>query len=121
MMGWESEPPMDPAHLLANPFLAVVLRVVLGSYVIYMARRFYADPLGYFRRSLRSLPDAPWFPQLVRVLAGFCLWGGCFIVAAAIAVQIFRLHGNTLLVVLIFLTLFATWLLLPSGPAASQP
>lgn len=110
---------IDPEQILSYPFAAVGLRVLLGGYIIYMARRFYADPLGYFRRSLRSLPDVPWFPLLVRVLAGFCLWGGCFIVAAAIAVQILKLHGDTLLAVLVFLTIFATWLLLPSGPAAS--
>jgi len=112
---------MNPALLLANPIVTFLLRLALGSYIIYMARLFYADPLSYFRKSLRSLPDLPWFPHLVRMLACFCLWGGCFIVAAAITVQIFKLHGNTLALVLIFVTVFATWLLLPGRSAASEP
>lgn len=112
---------MNPALLLANPILAFLLRVALGAYIIYMARLFYADPLGYFRKSLRSLPDAPWFPLLVRIGACFCLWGGCFIVAAAITVQIFNFHGNTLALVLIFVTVIATWLLLPDRSDASEP
>jgi hypothetical protein len=31
---------IDPAQPLSNPVLAVALRAVLGSYVIYMARKF---------------------------------------------------------------------------------
>lgn len=112
---------MNPALLLANPVPAFLLRVAFGSYIIYMARRFYVDPLGFFRKSLHSLPDVDWFPLFVRIGACFCLWGGCFIVAAAITVQIFKLHGDTLALVLIFVTVFATWLLLPSRPAASEP
>lgn len=112
---------MNPARLLANPALAFLLRVALGSYIILMARSFYADPLGYFRRSLRSLPDVPWLPVVVRVCACFCLWGGCFIVATAISVQIFNLHGNTLALALILVTIVAAWLLLPNRSTTAMP
>jgi hypothetical protein len=104
---------IDPGRLLSNPVAAAGLRAVFGVYLICMARRFYADPMGYFRRSARNLVALPWLEPTVRALAGFCLWGGCFIVAAAIAVQIFGLHGDTLAVVLVSLAAFATWLLLP--------
>jgi hypothetical protein len=114
---------MNPAHLLANPVVSVVLRVAFGIYIVVMARSFYADPLGYFRRSLRSLPDVHWFPQFVRVCACFCLWGGCFIVATAITLQIFQFHGNALALalVLILVSILATWLLLPNRHSRSQP
>ena len=39
----------DPTQFLSNPIVALSLRAVLGGYVIFMARRFYADPTGYFR------------------------------------------------------------------------
>ena len=104
---------LDPARVLSNPVAAVGLRAALGIYLIYMARKFYADPMGYFRKSVRSIPAFPWLRPLVRVLASFCLWGGCFIVAAAVAVQIFGLHGDTLAVVLVALAALAAWLLLP--------
>jgi len=104
---------LDPARVLSNPIAAVGLRAALGFYLIYMARKFYADPLGYFRKSLRSIPLHPWLRPLVRCLACFCLWGGCFIVAAAVAVQIFGLHGDTLAVVLVALAALAAWLMLP--------
>ena len=110
---------MNPAQLLSNPIAAVGLRMVLGSYVIYMARKFYADPLGYFRKSARRMLDYPWLEQIVRGLACFCLWGGCFIVATVVAVQIFGLHGEILACALIVFAAIATWLLLPAQPAAS--
>jgi len=50
-------------------------------------------------------------------VACFCLWGGCFIVATVIAVQIFGLHGDLLAVALVALAAIATWLLLPAIPA----
>jgi hypothetical protein len=113
---------MNLVHLLANPVVSVVLRVAFGIYIVLMARSFYADPLGYFRRTLRSLPDVPWLPQLVRICACFCLWGGCFIVATAITLQIFQLHGNALALGfgLILVSVIATWLLLPTSSASSQ-
>ncbi len=104
---------MNPAQLLSHPIAAVGLRAALGSYVIYMARKFYADPLGYFRKSARRMLEIPWLGPLVRGLACFCLWGGCFIVAAAIAVQIFGLHGDVLACVLILIAAIATWFMLP--------
>ncbi len=110
---------MNPAQLLSNPIAAVGLRMVLGSYVIYMARKFYADPLGYFRKSARRMLDYPWLEQIVRGLACFCLWGGCFIVATVVAVQIFGLHGEVLACALIVFAVIATWFLLPAQPAAS--
>jgi len=112
---------IDPRQLLANPVAAVALRTVLGGYVIYMARKFYADPTGYFRKSARNLVELPWLEPVIRALAAFCLWGGCFIVAAAVAVQIFGLHGELLALALIALAAIAAWLLLPNpSPFAAE-
>ena len=106
---------MTPTQLLSNPIAAVVLRTALGGYVIYMARKFYADPLGYFRKTARGMLELPWLGPVVRGLACFCVWGGCFIVATVIAVQIFGLHGDVLACVLILFAAIATWFLLPAG------
>ena len=112
---------IDPERLLSHPVAAVGLRALLGGYVIYMARKFYADPTGYFRKSARSLVDLPWLEPAIRALAAFCLWGGCFIVATAIAVQILGLHGDLLALVLIALAAIAAWLLLPAQkPGAKE-
>jgi hypothetical protein len=108
----------DPTQLLSNPAVGVALRGVLGAYVIYMARKFYADPTGYFRKSARGMVDLPWLRPIIRALACFCLWGGCFIVATAIAVQILGLHGDLLALALISLAAIAAWLLLPKQSAA---
>ena len=109
---------IDPEPLLSNPVAAVGLRAVFGIYLIYMARKFYADPTGYFRKAARNLIDLPWLEPTIRALAAFCLWGGCFIVAAAVAVQIFGLHGDTLAVLLVALAALAAWLLLPRRTGA---
>lgn len=103
----------DPAQILSNPVMALALRTALGSYVIYMARKFYADPTGYFRKSARSIIDLRRLEPVIRGLACFCLWGGCFIVATAIAVQILGLHGDVLAMGLIAVAAIAAWLLLP--------
>lgn len=103
---------------LSNPILAVALRGLLGVYVIYMSRKFYADPTGYFRKSARHMIHVPWLAPMVRGLACFCLWGGCFIVATAFAVQILGLHGDLLGLALIAFAAVATWLLLPRLPDA---
>jgi hypothetical protein len=50
---------------------------------------------------------------VIRGLACFCLWGGCFIVATAFAVQVLGLHGELLAVTLVTLAAIAAWLLLP--------
>ncbi len=104
---------VDPAQLLANPVASVALRVALGGYVIYMARKFYADPTGYFRKTARNMVDLRRLEPIIRGLACFCLWGGCFIVATAIAVQILGLHGDLLALALVTLAAIAAWLLLP--------
>jgi hypothetical protein len=104
---------VNPAQILSNPIAAMALRVALGTYVVYMARKFYADPTGYFRKSARGLPDVPWLAPIIRGLACFCLWGGCFIVATAVSVQVFDLHGDLLAVALITLAAVAAWCLLP--------
>jgi hypothetical protein len=83
-----------------------------------MARRFYADPTGYFRKSARGMPDVPWLPPVIRGLALFCLWGGCFIIATAVAVQILGLHGELLAVALVMVAAAAAWFLLPKQPAS---
>ena len=59
---------IDPAKILANPVLSIILRAVLGGYVVYMSRKFYADPLGYFRKSSRAVPDFPWVRSMIRTL-----------------------------------------------------
>jgi hypothetical protein len=110
---------IDPVQLLSHPVAAVALRTALGSYVIYMARKFYADPTGYFRKSARNLVDLPWLEPVIRALAAFCLWGGCFIIVTAVAVQILGLHGDLLALVLITLAAFAAWLLLPGQSTAA--
>jgi hypothetical protein len=98
---------------LANPYLALGLRVALGTYIIYMSRKFYADPMGYFRSSGRWIPDYPLARQIVRGLACFCLWGGCFIVASAIAAQVLDLHGLGYALLLVLLAVIAAYFLLP--------
>ena len=111
---------MIPSLPLSNPVFGVALRGAFGAYVIYMARKFYIDPLGYFRTPPRGLPDVPWLPSMVRAMACFCVWGGCFIVATAIAVQVFGLHGDLLAVSLVAIAAVATWLLLPKRPSVES-
>jgi hypothetical protein len=108
----------DPTQLMSNPVVAVALRVALGTYVAWMARKFYADPTGYFRKSARNLVDLTWLEPIIRALACFCLWGGCFIVATAIAVQVLRLHGDLLALALVTIAAVATWFLLPRQRSA---
>jgi hypothetical protein len=103
----------EPAQILSNPVMALALRAALGSYVIYMARKFYADPTGYFRKSARTMVDLRRLEPVIRGLACFCLWGGCFIVATAIAVEILGLHGAAPGLALVMLAAIAAWLLLP--------
>jgi hypothetical protein len=104
---------IDPAKLTSNPVLSFALRVAFGAYIVFLAREFYADPFGYFRRVARRTVELEWLAPVIRGMACFCLWGGCFIIATAIAVQIFGFHGNVLAVVLMVLAAIATWLLLP--------
>jgi hypothetical protein len=105
---------MDHEQTMSNLIVSVMLRAALGCYVIYRSRWFYANPIGYFRKKMPEFPDTPWFRQMVRGLACFCLWGGCFIIATAIAVQILNLRGDTLAPALISVAALATWLLLPN-------
>ena len=102
-------------HALSDPILAVALRVALGGYAIYMSRKFYADPTGYFQKSGRNMLDYPWLKPMVRGLACFCLWGGCFILLTAVAVQMLGLHGDALVMALALVSVaaIAAWLLLP--------
>lgn len=104
---------VDPAQLLSDPVVGVILRVALGGYVIFMSRKFYADPTGYFRKSLRGRVDLSWLAPIIRGLAMFCLWGGCFIIATAVAVQILGQHGELLAIALMTLSAVGAWLLLP--------
>jgi hypothetical protein len=106
---------MDSA--LSNPIVAFALRAALGSYVVYMARGFYADPFAYFRKWMPRIRESAGARKLIRGLACFCVWGGCFIVAAAIATQIFGLHGLALAYALITFAAIATWFLLPKTSA----
>jgi hypothetical protein len=112
---------LDFAGVLANPVVAFFLRVALGSYIIFMARGFYADPLGYFRRWMPRLPDLQWMRQSVRSGAVFCVWGGSFIVATAVATQILGLHGTVWAFVLMALAACATYFLLPGEPGNLAP
>jgi hypothetical protein len=106
------------AQLMSNPVVATGLRVALGTYVAWMARKFYADPTGYFRKSTRNLDDLSWLEPVIRGLAAFCLWGGCFIVATALAVQILHLHGDLLALALVAVAALAAWFLLPKQQRA---
>ena len=106
---------MDSADFLSNPIVAFGLRAALGAYIVYMARGFYADPFGYFRRWMPRIRESAGARKLIRGLACFCVWGGCFIVATAIATQIFGLHGIALAYALVTLAAVATWFLLPKS------
>ncbi len=108
----------DLAQILSHPIVALALRVTLGGCLIYMGRVYYADPLASFRNSARPLPYDPLVRQTLRAMAGFCLWGGCFIVATAVAVEIFGLHGKVLAVALLAVSVAGAWLLLPRPPGA---
>ena len=103
------------AEILSNPIVAFALRAALGAYIIYMARGFYADPFGYFHKWMPQMPELPWMRQAIRGAAAFCVWGGCFIVAAAVAAQIFDLHGWLLAFALVMLAAIAAYFLLPEG------
>lgn len=110
---------MNASQALSNPVVSLVLRAVLGGYVIYMSRKFYADPTGYFRKSAKGMIDVPWLAPMIRSMACFCLWGGCFILATAFAVQVFGLHGDYLAVALVTIAAIAAWLLLPKQVVAA--
>jgi len=112
---------LDTAGLLANPTVAFLLRVALGSYIIYMAREFYQDPLGYFRKWMPRLPERTWMRQGVRYGACFCIWGGSFIVATAVATQILNLHGTIWAFALMALAACVTYILLPREPGNLAP
>jgi threonine/homoserine/homoserine lactone efflux protein len=103
----------DPVQFLSSPVISLALRAAMGVYVIYMARKFYADPTGYFRKSARTVVDLQRLEPIVRGLACFCLWGGCFIIATAIAVQVLGLHGDVPALALVMVAAIAAWLLLP--------
>ena len=101
---------------LAHPILGVLLRVGLGAYIVYAARGFYVDPLGYFRRSLRGFEEPVWLSSVVRGLAAFCVWGGSLILATEVAVQIFHQHGELTAFALVMVSAGMAWLLLPKKP-----
>jgi hypothetical protein len=111
------------AGVLSNPIVAFGLRAALGAYIVWMARSFYADPLGYFRKWMPRMLEQPWMRPAIRGGAVFCIWGGCFILAAAIAAQIFDLHGWPLAIALVMLAAVATYFLLPAEvpPAVGDP
>ena len=108
------------ARILSHPLVALALRAALGGYLIYMGRFYYADPLASFRGSARPLPFDPWVRQVLRAVAGFCLWGGCFILGAAIATRVLDLHGTLLALALVVIASIATWLLLPNPPSTGN-
>ena len=108
------------AGVLSNPVVAFALRAALGAYIVWMARGFYADPFGYFRKWMPRIQEEPWMRSAIRAAAAFCIWGGCFIVLAAIATQILNLHGIALAVVLILLATAVTYFLLPRASAPGE-
>lgn len=108
------------AAVLANPIVAFTLRAALGLYVVWMARDFYADPLSYFRRWMPLLHELPWMKPMIRGLAAFCIWGGCFIVLTAVATMILNQHGVWVAVTLVLLAAIAAYLLLPAPPRVAS-
>ena len=112
---------VDLTAALANPYVAFALRAVLGAYIVFMARGFYADPLGYFRRWMPRVPELAWAKRTIRALACFCVWGGCFILASAIAAQLLDLHGWGYAILLVLLAAVATYFLLPRGTDTTGP
>ncbi len=113
---------MTPSALpLLNPVVALAIRAVLGGSVIAIARYFYAHPAESFRNSARVIAEFPWITRMVRGMACFCLWGGCFILGAAVAVQIFDLHGDLLAAALVLLSALGAWMLRPKNSSASTP
>jgi hypothetical protein len=102
-------------NVLLNPVVAFGLRAALGAYIVYMARGFYADPLGYFRKWMPRMEEQAWMGPVIRFCAAFCVWGGCFIVAAAVATQILGWHGLALGFGLVVLAAVVAYLLLPRG------
>ena len=107
---------VEPTEVLANPIVAFALRAALGAYVIYMARGFYADPSHYIQKWMPALPRRAWAKRMVRGWAGFCVWGGCFIIVTAAATQLLGLHGIELLAVLVGSAILGTLLFLPRHP-----
>jgi hypothetical protein len=107
----------DLGAVLSNPIAAFALRAALGTYIVYMARGFYANPFAYFRRWMPRVTETAGIRKLIRASACFCVWGGCFIVATAVATQIFGLHGLVLAYGLVTLAAIATWFLLPKRSA----
>ena len=104
---------IDPAEPISSRLLALALRVFLGGYVIFMGRGIAANPDAFFKDSTSWVLKYPWSRMILRCTAIICLWGGCFIVATAVSVQLFGLHGNTLLIALLVLATIASWLALP--------
>jgi len=107
-------------EILSNPAVEFVLRAALGAYIIYAARSFYIDPLGYFRRWMPQMTEPLWMKLLIRFIAAFCVWGGCFILATAIATQILDQHGLLWAIALVLLAIIATWFLLPANSSITQ-
>jgi len=103
----------------SSPALGIWLKIALSTYLVWVSRRFYLDPMGYFQKLARTagteLPELPAVRELVRWLACFCIWGGCFMIASAVTAQMFDLHGWTYAIVLVVLAAIATYLLLPSS------
>ncbi len=105
----------ESTNLLSNPVVSFALRAALGAYIVVMARGFYADPMNYFRKWMPRLPERAWVKRMIRGWAGFCVWGGAFILLAAVATQLFNLHGLDLAIALVLLAALATYFLLPSN------
>jgi hypothetical protein len=103
----------DHLQAFSSPIVGAILRAAFGGYVIYMSRSFYACPMGWFRKSAPDLLNIPWLSRVVRGLACFCIWGGCFIVATAIAVQVLDIHSSDLASALVLVAAIATLFLLP--------
>ncbi len=121
MAVWTAAPVEFVPQLLDHPAITLSLRIALGAYVIVMARGFYRNPFGYFRRWMPNLTEQPWLRQFIRVTSAFCVWGGCFILSTALATELLNFHGLGWALVLMAFCACLAYFLVPGSPGTPTP